>query len=144
MNSKEKIISDYSNWLQFLINTQNELNELEKLGAMCYMDVGMLNVFYARLQFFISTRWSYIDDEKKIKNELEKIGDNIFSIEYLEDINKYRDTKKYPPKLVNYNRKQLKRILQIFDLISKSFVKYRILYAVEKQKETIGAVRTQY
>lgn len=136
------ITSDYANWLPFLTNTQNELNEIEKLGASAYVEIEMLNIFYARFRLFMATRWTYIQNEKKLKDKLESIGSTLYSKNYLNDLKKFKTLKFYEnPNFMLMHKRLLDGILDVLDIVSKDFAKYKILYYAEVQKKTPGAVK---
>lgn len=129
------ITSDYANWLPFLTNTQNELNELEKLAASAYLDYGMLNVFFARFKTFMSTRWSYVRNNQSLKEKLERIGKTLFSKAYLQDLNKFKQNKYYEnPLFTEIHTKLLNGILEILEICALEFAKHRLLYEVKEQK----------
>ena len=79
--------SEWKNWLVFINNTHNKLDELEEIGSKAYFDKKYLNLFFAKLDMFIAVRSSYLDDPEEVILKLSKVGSAIFKPKYIKDLN---------------------------------------------------------
>ena len=140
------ITSDYANWLPFLTNTQNELNEIERLGASAFLDLSLLNTFYARFRTFMSTRWSYVRNHDELKEKLKKIGKVLFSQAYVYDLDKFQKTKNINPQFVAMHNKLLENILEILEVCCNEFAAHKLLYEtkIKKSRDPSKAILEGY
>lgn len=130
--SKEKYekSSEWKNWLSFINNTHKRLDELEEVGARAYFDKEYLNLFYAKLRLFISNRVKYFEDYEKVKENLDNIGDNLFSEKYMVDIK--RKTNLFEVKRFQF--RAMKALNKILEDVSENFSDYEMIPKVKKRK----------
>lgn len=133
----------FTDWKPFIDNTQNALDEIEKLAATCYIEIENINLFYARLKSYLSTRWSYIRDEKEndIKNKLANISNTLFSKSYITELNKRINDKNYSNiSFIQTQAKILDDLFNIMDLMSKEFKRFKLIYSPEEYRDDFDDV----
>jgi len=136
-NINYSIESKFTDWKPFIDNTQNELNKIEDIGAKAYLDYQLINIFYAKLKAYMSTRWGYVKDKEKIKKELKLIGDTIFSKKYLTELRKSQKQGYNNESFIANQVIILENIFNLIEKIADSLREHKLLYYTEEieQKE---------
>lgn len=122
--------SEWKNWLVFINNTHNKLNELEEIGSKAYFDKKYLNMFYAKLTMFITPRMSYVDHPEKITKYLDKIGKDLFNPEYLRDLQSIGTS----PQLQSFQHNMMTKLNRVFGDICQQLSSYELIPKVKKVK----------
>lgn len=136
--SREDIQLEWKNWAQYINNTTMLLDQLGEISNKAYFDIEYINLFFSKLKTFSITRKPYIIDYTYIEKELDKVGDVIFSSNYLNDL---RDKKK-SPKIISLQYKVMKRLNNIFSKIVESLSMNQIIPKTTKvDNHTPGAVK---
>jgi hypothetical protein len=97
-----------------------------------------MNVFFAEMKMLLTVRKSYIRNFKEYDKELDKIGDEIFKDNYLEDLENEINN----AKLKHFQYKIMKKLNKILGKIQEELSESEILPKVKKIDKVPGAVRS--
>jgi len=146
-DKKFREVDGFTDWKPFIDNTQNELNEIERIGSDCYINLDNVVNFYARLKGYMSSRWSYVrieitvDKENKelrgvLKRRLNEIGRALMTPQYMKKRsaranNRQGDYAAYEITMI----KMLDDLFDILEQISSEFRYMRLLYNPDQNEE---------
>jgi hypothetical protein len=128
----------WKNWLVFINDTSNAIEELRRVGEFAYYDNKYLNTLFAKISVFVSTRKPYISNYVEINKKLKAIGETLFSYDYLKDVGNNKSNVKL--KQVQYNI--MSKLNEIIGEIIEQLSNNEILPKITKTNKSIpGAVR---
>lgn len=128
MNTKQQIELDarYSNWNGWYMDTFEHIKSIRNIGGNLLLEPkDNIHRYYSGVLNIFSTHSSYITDEKKIKKQLDKIQDKIYSKDFHTNLKE---------DVINAETvKVIKELIDIFTHINNSFSRHGITPKINKK-----------